>query len=335
MSRSKRAAVVAAVIALLIVGIMMISLNTGSFRLSPYAVARTLVGLGNADERLVLFEYRMPRMLVAMLAGLGLGVAGAILQGLSRNSLADPGVIGLNAGAAFGLIAFMSFFPSLEGLPSLFIPLFTFGGGLLAAGIVVLLAYERNKGVLPMQLLLIGIAVSAGFSALTLFFSLRLDEDTYAFAARWLAGTIWGRDWIHVAALVPWIAVLVPFTITRSKSLDAFAFGDEIAIGIGTSLHRNRLVLLGVAVALSCASVSMAGGIGFIGLIAPQLARRLVGPMHRHLLPVSGLVGMAVLAAADTIGRSLFQPIAIPAGVVVASISAPYFLYVLKKTKSI
>jgi iron complex transport system permease protein len=296
-------------------------------------VVKTLFGFGDFQSETVLFDYRLPRIVVTMLAGIGLGIAGGILQSLSRNPLADPGIIGLNAGAAFGLIVFVTYFHALEGSPSLLIPLFTFGGGLLAAAVIVLLAYDRQEGLVPIRLILVGIAVAAGFSALTLFLSLKLDEDTYTFASRWLVGNVWGRDWIHVLALLPWIVCLVPLTLMQSSTLNALTLGDAVASSVGVRVQRQRLLLLTLAVGLASASVSMTGGIGFIGLVAPHLARRLVGSLHQYFLPVSALLGLLILVSADTIGRSIFAPNAIPAGVVVAFIGAPYFLYLLTKTK--
>jgi iron complex transport system permease protein len=320
-SREKRAIKVGIILTLIGLSSILISLNTGTIRLPPLQVIRTFLGQGSPDDQLVLFDYRLPRILIT------------ILQGLSRNPLADPGILGLHAGAAFGLIAFVSFFHSMKETSALMIPLFTFAGGVITALLIVILSYDRQRGLLPIRLILIGIAVAAGFSAITLYLSLRLDETTYAFTARWLVGNVWGRDWIHVYALLPWILIFVPYGFFQSKALNAFSLGDEVAIGIGTAVHKQRLLLLATAVALSSASVSMAGGIGFIGLVAPHLARRLVGPMHQHFLPIAGLIGLVILVVADTIGRSLFQPNAIPAGVVVAAIGAPYFLYLLAKTK--
>ncbi|BBH23788.1 iron ABC transporter permease [Paenibacillus baekrokdamisoli] len=332
-SRGTRVLAVIIFLSLICVITLLISLNTGTIRLSPLTVFQTLFGYGNYDDTMVLFDYRLPRILVTMLAGMGLGVSGAILQGVTRNSLADPGILGLHAGASFGLIVFVSFFHTLEGMSSILIPLFTFAGGVAAALLIVLLAYDRHKGVLPIRLLLVGIAVAAGFSAITLFLSLRLDEDTYTFAARWLVGNVWGRDWVNVYALLPWIVIFVPYAYFQSKTLDSFSLGDEVATSLGTPVRRQRYLLLACAVALSSASVSMAGGIGFIGLAAPHLARRLVGPIHQHFLPVAGLIGLVILVVADTIGRSIFQPNSIPAGVVVAAVGAPYFLYLLVRTK--
>ena len=312
---------------------MLYSLNTGTLKLSPLVVVKTLFGLGDFQSETVLFDYRLPRIVVTILAGIGLGIAGGILQSLSRNPLADPGIIGLKAGAAFGLIVFGTYCHVLEGTPSLLIPLFTFGGGLLAAAVIVLLAYDRHEGLVPIRLILVGIAVAAGFSALTLYLSLKLDEDTYTFASRWLVGNVWGRDWIHVLALLPWILCLVPLTLMQSSTLNALTLGDAVASSVGVRVQRKRLLLLTLAVGLASASVSMTGGIGFIGLVAPHLARRLVGSLHQYFLPVSALLGLLILVSADTLGRSIFAPNAIPAGVVVAFIGAPYFLYLLTKTK--
>ncbi|WP_429841406.1 FecCD family ABC transporter permease [Brevibacillus sp. FIR094] len=314
--------------------VIAISLNTGSIKIGPVTVVQTLFGYGTPDDELVLFEYRLPRIIITMLAGIGLGISGAILQAISRNALADPGIIGLHAGSSFGLIVFVTLFSSMKGTSALMLPLFTFGGGILATCLIVLLANDRHRGLQPIRLLLVGIAIAAGFSAITLYLSLRLDETTYTFAARWLAGSVWGRDWIHVIALLPWMVLLVPYAWMRAQALNLFSLGDEIAIGVGEAVRRKRLLLLGCAVGLSGASVAMVGGIGFIGLVAPHLARRLVGPRQQYVLPISGLVGLVILVTSDTIGRSIFEPNAIPAGVVVAAVGAPYFLYLLVKTKS-
>lgn len=333
--RRKRAIAIAIALALLGVSVILFSLNTGSIRISPVNVIKALFGYGSPEETMILYEYRLPRIIVTLLAGAGLGVAGAVFQGVSRNSLADPGILGIHAGAAFGLMIYVSFFRAMEGPVTLMIPLFTLLGGTGIAVIIFLLAYDRYRGLMPIRLILVGIAIEAGFSSLTLLLSLRLDENTYAFAARWLAGNVWGRDWIHVWTLLPWICVFMPLIFYRSRILDLFALGDEIAAGMGSAVNRNRFVLLMFAIALSCASVAMVGGIGFIGLAAPHIARRLVGAQHRYLLPVCAMVGLVILVTADTIGRSFFQPNAIPAGVVVAAIGGPYFLYLLfhkKKT---
>ncbi|MCM3790136.1 iron ABC transporter permease [Domibacillus indicus] len=331
-TRQKKAGTAALVLLLLCLCVMLISLNTGTIRLSPVEVFKTALGFGSPRDSIVLFDYRLPRLLIAMLAGIGLGIAGCLLQGLSRNALADPGVIGIHAGAAFGLILFLRFFGTLEGSFTIFIPLFTFIGGLCAAGLITVFSFDRKAGFLPQRLLLNGIALAAGFSALTLVLSLRLDEEVYSFAAYWLAGNIWGREWIHVLALLPWLLVLVPYSFFHAGTLNMLSLGEAPAAGLGVNVAKQRAGMLLCAVALSSASVSMAGGIGFIGLAAPQIARRIAGPLHQYVLPLSGLIGMLILMAADTIGRSLFAPAGIPAGIVTAALGAPYFLYVFRKS---
>ncbi len=331
--KQRRAIWITGLMVVIAIVIVLISLNTGSIRLSPLRVIWTWLGQGSTVENLIMFQYRLPRILITILAGIGLGVAGAVLQGVSRNSLADPGILGINAGAGFGLIIFVSFFRTMEGPIALLIPLFTFGGGVLIALVIFMLSYDRQRGLLPIRLILVGIAVAAGVSAITLLLSLKLDPDTYAFAATWLAGSVWGREWVNVWALLPWIALFVPWVYLRSRTLDMFVLGDEIAASLGNSTTRSRIVLLLLAVGLASSSVAMVGSIGFIGLIAPHIARQLVGARHQHFVPVAAMIGMIMLLSADTIGRSIFQPNFVPAGVVVALIGGPYFIYILfKKT---
>ncbi|WP_411347899.1 FecCD family ABC transporter permease [Paenibacillus sp. WLX2291] len=333
MKRARRAWLVSLLLIVVSVLVVLVSLNTGTIRLSPLRVLSTLFGSGSRQEQLILFDYRLPRILITMLAGIGIGIAGAILQGTSRNSLADPGILGIHAGAGLGLIVYVSFFRTLEGSSSIWIPIFTFVGGTLTALFIFTLAYDRRRGLLPIRLILVGIAVAAGISALTLLLSLRLNEDTYSFTATWLAGSVWARDWIHVWTLFPWIVLIVPWVYYRSSRLDLFALGDELALGVGGHVSRSRIEMLLLAVALSCASVAMVGSIGFIGLVAPHIARRLTGAQHKYFLPAAGLIGLVILLTADTIGRSIFQPNAVPAGVVVSAIGGPYFLYLLFRSK--
>jgi iron complex transport system permease protein len=288
-ARRKRAILMMVVFLFVSLLIVLISLNTGTIRLSPLQVWNALLGHGSKEETMILYDYRLPRIVITILAGAGLGIAGSVFQGVSRNALADPGILGIHSGAAFGLIVYVSFFQKMDNSAALMIPLFTFGGGIIVAAAIFLLAYDRYRGLIPTRLILVGIAVAAGLGALTLLLSLKLDADTYAFAARWLAGNVWGRHWINAVALLPWIVVLIPLIYWRSRQLDLFTLGDDTAAGIGSSVTRSRIILLALAVALSCASVSMVGGIGFIGLAAPHIAKRLAGPGHRHFMP--GLSG--------------------------------------------
>ena len=235
----KRAITVTTIFGCVSIAVILISLNTGTLSIEPLKVIQTLFGYGDFESATVLYDYRMPRIIITMLAGIGLGISGAILQGLSRNALADPGILGLHSGASFGLIIFVTFFHSINESASILIPLFTFGGGVLAAFLIILLASDRSNGLLPIRLILVGIAVSAGFSAISLFFSLKLNDETYTFASRWLVGNVWGRDWIHVLALLPWIFILTPYAWLKSKALNALSLGDSVAAGLGVSVQKN------------------------------------------------------------------------------------------------
>ncbi|MFD2412955.1 iron ABC transporter permease [Paenibacillus rhizoplanae] len=332
--RRSREAGILTLLAVLIVILFLVSMNTGFMRLSPLEVLHTLSGNGTKQQQLILFDFRLPRIVISLLIGAGFAVAGAILQGLSRNALAEPSTLGINAGAGFAVLIFISFVPATTAAPILVLPLLALAGASLTATLVYFLSYRREDGLSPTRLILIGIAVGAGIYAFQLILSLRLDPQNYQFVAIWLAGKIWGGDWRFVLALLPWILILLPFAFYKARVLNVLNLGDELSKGLGLPLERERRWLLAAAVALAGACVSVSGSIGFVGLIAPHLARRLVGPRHQILLPAAALLGALLLLTADTIGRWILQPAEVPAGIVVAIIGAPYFLYLLATSKA-
>nr|MBO2470261.1 iron ABC transporter permease [Bacillota bacterium] len=312
--------------------IVAISLNTGASRMNPVEVVKTLAGMGTAKQELILFEFRLPRVLVAAFAGAGLALSGCVIQAVSRNPLADPHLLGISTGAGVMVVLYLSWFPTGSGAPVLLLPFLAFVGGALAAVLVFALSYERRQGLQPGRLVLTGVAVAAGLSALMTVLSLRLSRELYQFVATWLTGSIWGATLDHAWTLLPWVVGLFLYVYFKSRVLDALLFGETIATGLGVSVAKERLQLLAAAVALGAASVSVSGGIGFVGLIAPHLARRLVGVHHAHVVPASALLGACLLLGADTVGRVVVQPSEIPAGIVVAVVGAPYFLYVLARS---
>lgn len=324
---------VISILSLLIVVVFIISMNTGFIKLSPLEVLRTLFGFGTDKQQLILFEFRLPRIIISILVGMGLAVSGCILQGISRNALADPGILGINAGAGLAVMLFISFFPSTTATPVFLLPILAFAGAGITAIIIYTLAYKRHVGISPMRLLLTGVAVAAGISAAMIVLTLRLSPENYQFVATWLAGSIWGSNWKFVLSLLPWIVVLLPFVFSKARVLNVLNLGDLTATGLGASIEKERRVLLAAAVGLAGASVSVSGGIGFVGLIGPHLARQLVGSRHQFLLPAAALTGGLLVLIADTIGRWILQPSEIPAGIVVAVIGAPYFLYLLSRLK--
>ena len=333
-SRRIREVSILSALAVLIVIIFIISMNTGFMRLSPLEVLHTLLGEGSKQQKLILFDFRLPRIVISLLIGAGFAVSGSILQGLSRNALAEPSTLGINAGAGFAVLIFISFVPATTAAPIFVLPLLALAGAALTATLIYFLSYRRADGLSPTRLILIGIAVGAGIYAFQLILSLRLDPQNYQFVAIWLAGKIWGGDWRFVLALLPWILILLPFAFYKARVLNVLNLGDETSKGLGMPLERERLLLLATAVALAGSCVAVSGGIGFVGLIAPHLARRLVGPRHQIQLPAAALIGALLLLTADTIGRWILQPAEIPTGIVVAIIGAPYFLYLLAKSKA-
>ncbi|WP_018393072.1 iron ABC transporter permease [Bacillus sp. 37MA] len=332
--RRKRSITTLSVFLVLIVVAFIISVNTGHIRLTPIELIRTLFGAGTDKQELVLFDFRLPRIIISVLVGAALAVSGCVLQGLSRNALADPGILGINAGAGLVVMLYVAFFPTQTVSSMLLLPVLAWLGAGLTAALIYVLSFKKGEGLLPTRLLLTGIAVAAGISAFTIVLTLRLSPEQYQFVATWMAGSIWGSNWKFVVALLPFIVILLPFVCYKARVLNILNLGDQMAVGLGTSVEKERLVLLAAAVGLAGSSVSVSGGIGFVGLIAPHLVRRLIGPQHQFLLPGSALAGALLVLVADTIGRWIIQPSEIPAGIVVAVIGAPYFLYLLARSKA-
>jgi len=308
-------------------------MNTGVIKLTPMEVIRTLFGQGDAQQQLILFQFRLPRIVIGVLVGMGLAIAGAVLQGISKNALADPGILGINAGAGLAVMLYISFFPTTKSVPVYLLPVLAFIGAGLTAVLIYSLSYKRHEGITPMRLILTGVAVAAGISSAMIVLTLRLTPENYQFVATWLAGSIWGSNWRFVLSLLPWLLILFPFIYMKSRVLNILNLGEVTSIGLGASIEKERRWLLAASVGLAGASVSVSGGIGFVGLIAPHLARQLVGANHQFLLPTSALLGGFLVLLADTVGRSILEPSEIPAGIVVAVFGAPYFLFLLARLK--
>lgn len=330
--RRKNFLIIATLIVLIVV-IFVMSMNTGVIKLTPMEVIRTLFGQGDAQQQLILFQFRLPRIVIGVLVGMGLAIAGAVLQGISKNALADPGILGINAGAGLAVMLYISFFPTTKSVPVYLLPVLAFIGAGLTAVLIYSLSFKRHEGITPMRLILTGVAVAAGISSAMIVLTLRLTPENYQFVATWLAGSIWGSNWMFVLSLLPWLLILFPFIYMKSRVLNILNLGEVTSIGLGASIEKERRWLLAASVGLAGASVSVSGGIGFVGLIAPHLARQLVGANHQFLLPTSALLGGFLVLLADTVGRSILEPSEIPAGIVVAVFGAPYFLFLLARLK--
>ncbi len=254
---------------------------------------------------------------------------------MSQNDLAEPGILGINAGASLAVVLFIFFFQGsavdLSMASTWLLPVSALAGAFLAALLIYVLAWK--KGVSPVRLVLVGIGVNAGFNALLLIFQLKMDPRDFMQALVWISGSIWNANWKMVLSILPWLLVLLPFSLYKARYLNVLQLGDQLAAGLGTKVEKERRVLLMSAVALTASCVAAAGGIAFLGLIAPHLARRLTGPRHQTLIPVSALIGAFLFLLADTLARNVLAPSEVPVGLVISVLGAPYFVYLLMKTK--
>lgn len=322
------------IFAALVIAGFIISLNIGRYSISPPEVLQTLLGHGSKKQHIVLFDLRLPRMFIAVMMGAGLAVSGAVLQGIARNGLSDPGILGINSGAGLAVLMYVSFYPTTRAANPFLMPFLALLGAGLTAVFIYVLSYKRGHGISPTRLLLTGIAVGAGLSAVSIILTLQLNPRNMEFVATWQMGSLWGSNWQFVLALLPWLVVLLPFVYWKSRTLNMLSLNEQISGSLGVSINKERLVLLAAAVGLAASSVAIGGGIGFVGLLGPHMARRLVGPQHQYMLPITAGVGALLVLAGDTIGRSFMENTEIPAGVIISLLGGPYFIYLLMKVRA-
>jgi iron complex transport system permease protein len=310
---------------------MIVNVGVGEYPIAPLDVIKSVLHLpsAGAEHSFIVNTLRLPRMLVAALVGLALGISGAIMQGLTRNPLADPDILGISPGAG---LAAVTLIVVVQSVSSDLVSLGAFAGALLAALLIYLLAWRSGDS--PLRLILVGVGLGAIAGALTtlmLTFGNLYDVQR---ALSWLTGSIYGRSWKEFWALLPWVLLFTPPALLLARDLNALHLGEEIAQGLGVRVTLRRGMLMLIAVALAGATVAAAGTIGFVGLMAPHIGRRLVGADHIGLLPTAGLVGAFTVVAADLVGRTLFAPIELPVGLVTAAIGAPFFLFLLWRQRS-
>lgn len=327
----KKQRIILIVLLSLIIITTFVSAGIGYSTLSFNRLLPTFLGEGTFKEEFVLFSVRLPRIIITILAGMALALSGAILQSITRNDLADPGIIGINSGAGVAVSIFFLFMPLQPGSFVYLLPIVAFVGALITAFFIYILSYNREAGLQPVRLVLVGVGFSMALSGLMIVFISSADRQKVDFIANWMAGNIWGADWPFILALLPWLIILIPFTLYKANKLNLLHLNEPVAIGLGVAMEKERIILLLAAVALAASAVSVTGGIAFIGLMAPHIAKSLVGPRHQLFIPISILIGGWLLLFADTVGRNVVEPNGIPAGVVVALIGAPYFMYLLMK----
>lgn len=323
---NRRAAAVFTILVLLTLLLMVISVGYGEYSIAPFDVIRAILGIetGNDDHRLVVRLFRLPRIVLAVLVGGALAVSGTILQGVTRNALADPGILGINSGAAVAAVALLVYF---QDVPLVYLPFAALGGGVLTALLIYLFAWRGGSS--PLRLILVGIGFAAIAGALTTLMVVFGDIDDVQQAYIWLSGSVYGRGWGHVQVMLVWLLALLPLALLGARGLNILSLGDEPARGLGIRLELTRGGLIFLSVALAASAVSVAGTIGFVGLVAPHIGRRLVGPEHEGLTPVTALLGGLMVLVADFLGRVVIAPSQLPAGLMTAIIGAPYFMFLL------
>lgn len=322
-----------ALIALIIISAL-VSLNLGSLSIKPMEVLNTLIGQGTKKQELVLFNIRLPRIVIAIFVAIGLSTAGTILQGITKNDLADSGILGIGAGASVAVVVYIYFtsgnsYAALSNLTIFTIPLVALVGAFFAAFLIYVLAWK--KGIEPSRLILIGIGINAAFLAILIIFQLKFSTQDFNKILVWTSGSIWGANWKYVMACAPLIAIFTVFVIYKARFLDVLNLGDELSVGLGVNVEGERRKLFIFAVALAGVSTAVAGTISFVGLISPHIARRLVGPKHKVLIPTAALVSIVIFLISDTIARNLLAPTEIPVGIVISIVGVPYFVYLMLK----
>lgn len=317
-----------------LIGVMLICLSWGTYHLSVIEILKTLFGAGTKIQNTVVFTLRLPRIAVAVLVGVALSTAGCILQSVTRNDLAEPGVIGINAGAALAVVVLISsganYYNDLSNLRLYLMPIVAVTGAFLAAILVYILAMKQGK-VSPIRLILVGIGVNAGINALVTFYQLNMSGGDYNRALTWISGSLWGSSWKFFWLVGPFIALLVFLTYRRSKILDVMNLGDEIATGLGVDVDKNRKLFMFYAVGLAALATAVAGNIAFLGLLGPHIASSIIGPVHQRKIPMAAIISTIIILFADACSRNLFSPIEIPVGITISLVGVPYFIYLMLK----
>lgn len=319
--------------------VVILAISVGAVWISPSAVWSSvlahLVGTpppSPIDDQIV-WQIRMPRVLMALVVGAGLAVAGAVLQAVVRNPLADPYVLGVSSGASIAAVAVLT----IGGLSTVHIVSAVGVSGAAFVGALATLAAvtalgRRNGRLDPARLLLAGVALSYLLQAGTSFLQLRVGSNQLAAVLFWLLGTVSGAQWNKLAMPTVIVGVCMAWLLVQARKLNALMFGDEVAASLGIPVNRFRGQLLIVAAGLTAAVISVAGGVGFVGLIAPHCVRLLIGSDHRRLLPAAAVLGGVFLVLADAAGRFVAQPLELPLSIVTAIAGVPFFLVLLRRS---
>lgn len=333
-NRIKRIKII--ILLLILFSLFILGSLLGKYSLSLGDVFKTLFGFGSEESNKVIFQIRVPRLLLALLTGLLMGDSGVIMQNLLHNDLASPGTLGVSDGSTLFVTIYMTFMSTQSSNPFL-MPILALLGGLISSGIIYLLSFKKGKKISPTRLVLTGVAISALYQAIGQFMVFIMDENKLAELQSWQAGELWAantsRPYLYILILFVWFLVFGGYALYKSRTLNAINLGYDVATGIGVATKKEFLVLSFIAVALSSAAVAFGGNFFFLGLIGPHIARRIVGHDAKYLIPTSGIVAGIMVMASNILVTDFDIFLNIPTGIFVSIISVPYFIYLLLKRR--
>ena len=305
--------------------------------LGPYAVPlrnvlASFFGGGSAHERMVIFDYRLPRLCLAVLVGAGMGASGVIMQNLLHNDLASPGTLGVADGSSLFVTLYVALIAKKINQPVL-LPVLALAGGIISSLIIYVLGTKKGKPISSTKLIMTGVAMGACYSAAGTFAMYVLDETQLEFIQRWQSGELWGTEWQYIVILAVWLAVFLAVLMYNARTLNVIHRGYDTATGLGVNMKQSFSFLAFLAVGLSSASVAFGGNFFFLGLIGPHIARRIVGTDARYLIPAAGIVSAVIIVSANILVENVPVFINIPTGIFVSILAVPYFLYLLVKAR--
>ncbi|MCT8978520.1 iron ABC transporter permease [Clostridium sp. CX1] len=316
---------------------LLFSLSIGQSNIPIIDVIKTLLANEANGNSFIINTIRLPRTLSAFLVGASLALSGAILQGIVKNPLAEPNIMGIVDSGSVGALLFLTLFtdPKNNSLTTsiFYMPVFAFVGAFIAVFLVYFLSFKR--GVTPYRLILIGIGIAGAAKAIT---SILLINGPVVFikeASIWVTGSVYGTNWTHVKLLSIWFLVLFLTTLIYIRELNIQNLEDNISKGLGSSLEKNRFILMILSAALASGAVAVGGGISFVGLVAPHISRKLTNSSFGNIVPLSILIGGIIVMLSDLVARTLFFPLDLPVGIFTAGIGAPFFIYLLVKNQKL
>ena len=308
----------------ILAALAVVSVAIGSAGYSVPEILKAVVSPDQSPIKIIVLSLRLPRMILASLIGASLAASGALLHSVMRNPLADPGTIGVSAGAGTAATTILLLFPSLSAS----VPVFAFGGAALACVLIYVMAWK--DGVDPTRIILSGVAINSVLGAYNSLLQL-LNSDSLQGVLAFMNGSLSGKSWYQVKILAVYSIIGLILSFFCIRSANTLQLGDEMAKSLGLKVNASRVFLSAVSAFLAAATVSVAGMIGFVGLVVPHIARLLVGSNYKSMLPVSIVLGSVVLLAADTVGRTVVPGMEIPVGIIMSVCGGPFFLYMLRK----